>query len=191
VTDAEATVQKARPDFCFKDPSVITSDAKNDATISTNAKAVTDIDPETIQKHISDLVQSVPEAQSFVVVVKDQAKPTTNSDGSVTVQVVVIVSGNRDPTATEQDGICRKVIVPAVQLALNDNSVKITLALQSCVPATSSAKKRGILQSNGNQYIASMSGTASAPGPGSGTGSAATLFVSLAALFLAAVALLF
>jgi len=198
VVDPSATFLTAKPATCFVDGAKTATDDSTDKPEL--EKKVESIDTTKVQEKVIANANTVQEAKDFIIAVKNQLSPVTNADNSVKVSVVVTVSGDRAPTDTEINAICSKVVIDAVQQVL-DSTKQITLTLKNCNKIVSdSTKKRGVLQSNsqdvlveGNAAGSTPSGTGTTNPTGTnptGSSSAASVFMSLAALLLATVALL-
>jgi len=183
-----ATLTVDRPDICFAVPNAITNDGTDKRPEL--VKNVDNIDPVKIQDELVRLANAVPEVKDFIIAIKDQFDPQENTDGTVKVSVVVTITGDRDPSTNEQDLICRKVVIEGIKETLRKRNINVDFVLKRCEKIVTTTK-RGILSATGEVVVAA-DGTSSTPTGGNNpTGSAASLFVSLAALFLAMLALFF
>jgi len=189
INDPATTVLTARPDLCFAVQDALVSDDAGNNKPELEKKAAA-IDTDMVQQKVADLVTKVAEAKDFIVTVKNQLTPEKNDDDSVKVSVVVTVTGDRSPTDGELNAICSKVVVDAVQQVL-DSTKQITLTLKNCDKIVGSVtKKRGVLGTSSQGVLVAADAANVPTNPGSsGSSSAATLFMSLTALFLATLAL--
>jgi len=147
------------------------------------------ISKDKLREVINRLIANIPEAKDFLFTIRDPTIPESRGDVDVKVEIRIDITGVRKPTEEEKRKIEEKLLRPAVEEVIGAPVKDVRLEELSLTPTT--AKRQTTV--GDATYVATFSGDGSSvPGPNNNnTGSSSVLAVSISALLLLFIALLF